>query len=67
MKQFIRKVESLIDPDEYSFIYVIQKLKKLLPRRVFKKLLINTSRKTPENGICHRTLFLIPFLQAQEY
>ena len=49
-EKFIRNVESLIDPKEVSHLYFFQSFKKLLPRSIFKKLLIKTSKKTPYMG-----------------
>ena len=49
-EKFIRHVESLIDPKEVSHLYFFQGFKRLLPRFLFKKLLIKTSRKTPYMG-----------------
>ncbi len=49
-EKFIRNVESLIDPKEVSFLYFFQTFKRLLPRSLFKKLLIKTSKKTPYMG-----------------
>ncbi|MFX1594172.1 MAG: hypothetical protein ACFFCL_15890, partial [Promethearchaeota archaeon] len=49
-EKFIRNVERLIDPKEVSFLYFFQGFKRFLPRFLFKKLLIKTSKKTPYMG-----------------
>lgn len=49
-EKFIKLVESLIDPDEINNILFIQKFKKLLPKTLFKKILLRTSRKNPYIG-----------------
>lgn len=49
-EKFIRNVENLIDPKEVSHLYFFQTFKRLLPRSLFKKLLIKTSKKTPYMG-----------------
>lgn len=49
-EKFIRVVENLIDPAQVQTLFFFQKLKKLLPRSIFKKLLIKTSKKTPYMG-----------------
>lgn len=47
---FIEQVENLIDPAEVCDLSFIQRFKKLMPREVFKRLLVRTSRKNPYIG-----------------
>ena len=49
-EKFIKTVENLIDPSEVSDLLFFQKFRRLLPKELFKKLLIRTSRKTPYMG-----------------
>lgn len=49
-EEFIRNVENTISPGEVSRLYFFQEFKKLLPRRVFSKVLKQTSRETPLMG-----------------
>ena len=49
-EKFIRSVESSINPMEVSDLLFFQKLKKVLPPFVLKKLLNRASRKTPYIG-----------------
>jgi hypothetical protein len=67
--KFIRGVESLINPMEVSDIIFLQKLKKLLPPKIMKKLLYRASKKTPYIGftIDPYSLFLFFRLKDIEY
>jgi hypothetical protein len=47
---FIKLAESLINPAEVCDLYFFQRFKSLLPIPLVKRLLINTSRKTPYMG-----------------
>jgi hypothetical protein len=49
-EKFIMNVESLIDPAEVSNLFFFSSLKKMLPKSLFKKLLVKTSKKTPYMG-----------------
>lgn len=49
-EEFIKRVEGLIDPEEVGDLSFIQKLKVLLPRSTFKKVLFKTSKKFPYIG-----------------
>ena len=49
-EMFIKTVEKLIDPAEVQTLFFFQAFKKLLPRSLFKKLLIRASKKTPYIG-----------------
>ncbi|MDC7223119.1 MAG: hypothetical protein PQJ60_05215 [Spirochaetales bacterium] len=63
---FIRNVETMIDPEEYAYLYVIQKFKRFLPRKVFKKLLQRTSRKTPVIGFVIEPYSLFLFFKLRD-
>ena len=47
---FISIVERSIDPGEVGTLFFFQQFKRLLPPRVFKRLLERTSRRTPRMG-----------------
>jgi len=47
---FIKVVEDLIDPAEVQHLFFFQGFRKFLPKTLFKKLLIKTSKKTPLMG-----------------
>ncbi len=64
-EKFIRNVESLIDPKEVSFLYFFQTFKRLLPRSLFKKLLIKTSKKTPYMGFVIEPYSLFLFFKLK--
>ncbi|UCC21067.1 MAG: hypothetical protein JSV62_07260, partial [Promethearchaeota archaeon] len=64
-EKFIRNVESLIDPKEVSFLYFFQGFKRFLPRSLFKKLLIRTSRKTPYMGFVIEPYCLFLFFKLK--
>lgn len=49
-EKFIRIVENLVNPSEVSDLLFFQKFKSLLPKSLFKKLLVKTSRKNPYIG-----------------
>lgn len=49
-EKFIRQVEGLIDPAEVSKLYFFAQFKALLPNALFKRILAQTSRKTPYMG-----------------
>ena len=62
---FIKGVESLIDPAEVSDLHFYQKLKKLLPRFIFKRLLLKTSKKTPYMGFVIEPYSLFLFFRLK--
>jgi len=64
-EKFIRNVESLIDPKEVSFLYFFQTFKRLLPRFLFKKILNNTSKKTPYIGFVIEPYSLFLFFKLK--
>jgi hypothetical protein len=68
-KKFINRVESLINPMEVSNLLFFQKLKKLLPPQIMKRLLLRASKKTPYIGfvIDPYSLFLFFRLSNIEY
>lgn len=49
-EKFIRIVESVVSPEESSYLFFFQKFKKLLPGSLFKNVLYKTSKKTPKIG-----------------
>jgi hypothetical protein len=67
--KFIKGVESLINPMEVSNILFFQKLKKLLPPLIMKRLLYRASKNTPYIGfvIDPYSLFLFFRLSNIEY
>jgi hypothetical protein len=64
-EKFIRHVENLIDPKEVSHLYFFQTFKRLLPRFLFKKLLNNTSKKTPYMGFVIEPYSLFLFFKLK--
>jgi hypothetical protein len=64
-EKFIRNVENLIDPKEVSHLYFFQTFKRLLPRSLFKKLLIKTSKKTPYMGFVIEPYCLFLFFKLK--
>ena len=65
-EKFIKSVESLINPSEVCDLLFFQKFKKLLPRAVFKKLLVKTSRKTPHMGFVIEPYSLFLFFRIKD-
>ncbi len=67
-EDFIRLVEGLINPADISDLYFYQRLKKLLPRFIFKNLLRGVSKKNPHMGfvIDPYSLFLFFKLKNRE-
>lgn len=63
---FIKNVESLIDPMEISNLLFYQKFKKLLPKALFKKLLVKTSKKTPHMGFIIEPYSLFLFFKIRD-
>jgi len=68
-EKFIKGVESLINPMEVSNMLFFQRLKKLLPPRILKKLLFRASKNTPYIGFVIEpySLFLFFRLRDIEY
>jgi hypothetical protein len=64
-EKFIKNVENLIDPKEVSFLYFFQGFKRFLPRSLFKKLLIRTSKKTPYMGFVIEPYALFLFFKLK--
>lgn len=64
-EKFIRNVESLIDPEEVSFLYFFQTFKRFLPRFLFKKLLYRASKKTPYIGFVIEPYSLFLFFKLK--
>ena len=65
-KTFIRGVESLIDPMDVSHLLFLQQLRKLLPRRLFVRLLHRASRKTPYLGFVIDPYSLFLFFKLKD-
>jgi hypothetical protein len=68
-EKFIKAVESLINPMEVSDLLFFQKLKRLLPPQILKRLLYHASQKTPWIGfvIDPYSLFLFFRLKDIDY
>lgn len=64
-EKFIRNVESLINPEEVSFLYFLQKIKGILPRSLFKKLLIRATKKAPYMGFVIEPYCLFLFFKLK--
>ncbi len=65
-EKFIKTVEHLIDPSEVCDLLFFQKFRKLLPKEVFKKLLVKTSRKTPYMGFVIEPYSLFLFFRIRD-
>ena len=65
-EKFIRVVEGLIDPAEVSTLYFFQGFKRFLPRSLFKKLLVKTSKKTPLMGFVIEPYSLFLFFKLKD-
>ena len=65
-EKFIKKVEHLINPSEVCDVLFFQKFRKLLPKEVFKKLLVKTSRKTPHMGFVIEPYSLFLFFRIKD-
>jgi hypothetical protein len=65
-EKFIKLVEGLIDPAEYSELYVYQKLKAILPRFLFKILLLRISKKNPHMGFVIEPYSLFLFFKLKD-
>jgi hypothetical protein len=62
-EKFIKGVESLINPMEVSDILFFQKLKRLLPPSIMKKVLYRASRNTPYIGFAIEPYSLFIFFR----
>lgn len=65
-EKFIRGVESLIDPMEVTNLLFWQKLRKLLPPAIMKKLLIRASRNAPHVGFVIEPYSLFLFFRLRD-
>lgn len=65
-EKFIRKVEGLIDPEEVSTLLFFQTFKRLLPKKLFKKLLYKASGKTPYIGFVIEPYSLFLFFKLKD-
>jgi len=63
---FIRRVETLIDPAEVGDLGFIQRFKKLMPKALFKRLLVATSRKNPYIGFVIEPYCLFLFFRLTD-
>jgi hypothetical protein len=64
-EKFIKTVEALVDPAEVCNLFFFQGFRKFLPRSLFKKLLIKTSRKTPYMGFIIEPYSLFLFFRIK--
>ncbi|MBI9107607.1 MAG: hypothetical protein JEZ04_12745 [Spirochaetales bacterium] len=65
-EKFIKVVENLIDPAEVQTLFFFQGFKKFLPKSLFKKLLIKTSKKTPHIGFVIEPYSLFLFFKIKD-
>lgn len=65
-EKFIKGVESLIDPKEVNDLLFYQKLKRLLPPFLLKKMLFRASRKTPYIGFVIEPYSLFLFFRLKD-
>jgi hypothetical protein len=65
-ERFIKLVESLIDPAEVCDLYFFQRFKALLPKFLFKKMLVKTSKKTPYMGFVIEPYALFMFFRLKD-
>jgi hypothetical protein len=63
---FIKLVENLIDPAEVCDLYFFQRFKALLPKSLFKKMLVKTSRKTPYMGFVIEPYAMFMFFRLKD-
>jgi hypothetical protein len=66
-EKFIKRVESLIDPDEVGDLTFLQRLKRLLPKTVFKKILFRTSKRFPYIGFVIEPYSLFLFFRLKDF
>jgi hypothetical protein len=65
-EEFIKLVERLIDPAEVCDLYFFQRFKALLPKPLFKKILVKTSKKTPYMGFVIEPYALFMFFKLKD-
>lgn len=65
-EKFIKGVESLIDPMDVSHLLFLQELRKMLPRRIFKRLLHRASQRTPYLGFVIEPYSLFLFFKLKD-
>lgn len=63
---FIKSVETLIEPMEVSNLLFLQRLKKMLPPQLLKKLLYRASRNTPYIGFVIEPYSLFLFFKLKD-
>ncbi|MBN1950367.1 MAG: hypothetical protein JW801_04135 [Bacteroidales bacterium] len=65
-EQFIKGVESLIDPMAVSDLLFLQKLKGILPSPIMKRLLLHAAKKTPRIGFVIEPYSLFLFFRLKD-
>lgn len=65
-EKFIKKVEDLVDPAEVCNLFFFQGFRKFIPKSLFKKMLIKTSRKTPYMGFIIEPYSLFLFFKIAD-
>lgn len=65
-EKFIKVVEGLIDPEEIQTLYFFYKFKKLIPKSLFRKMLIRASKKTPYMGFVIEPYSLFLFFKIKD-
>lgn len=64
--KFIKNVENLVDPAEVCNLFFFQGFRKFLPKALFKKLLVKTSKKTPYMGFVIEPYSLFLFFKIKD-
>jgi hypothetical protein len=65
-EKFIKRVETLIDPMAVSSLLTFQRLRKLLPRAIMKRLLHRAARKVPRIGFVIDPYSLFLFFRLKD-
>jgi hypothetical protein len=65
-EKFIKNVEALIDPVEVHNLYFFQKFRKLLPKKLFKRILVKTSSQVPHMGFVIEPYSLFLFFKLKD-
>jgi len=66
-EKFIKLVETLIDPAEVCDLNFFQRFKNLMPKSIFKKVLIKTSKKTPYMGFVIEPYCMFLFFKLKDF
>ena len=64
--KFIKNVEKLIDPAEVCNLFFFQGFRRFLPKSLFKKMLVKTSKKTPYMGFVIEPYSLFLFFKIKD-